>query len=133
MGDAPGAMPESPLSKKVGARIRALRNAAGLTQAQVAEGTGLAIETISRVESGQNMTLQAAASIAAALHTPLAALFEEGEAPRPELSPADMRILSLLRGLDESTKDDVYTALRALVSVRNPVERRPAKKRSRPT
>jgi len=106
--------------KLVGARIKTLRTSAGLTQAQVSEASGIAVETVSRLESGQNMTIGVAARIADALGAPLAALFEGREPPARALSPAEARVVALLRTLDERSKNDLYRALRLMVPVRQP-------------
>ena len=125
-------MARQPLSKTVGARVKALRTAAGLTQAHVAEASGLAVETISRIESGQNMSLEVAASVADAIGVPVTALFTDVEPPARTLTPAENRILALVRGMDEESQEAVYMALRHMVSVRNPVDpKRVAKRRGR--
>ena len=117
-------MPQPSLPELVGARIRVLRKVAGLTQAQVAESSGLAVETVSRLENGQNMTLEVAGSVADAIGVPVAALFEGVTTAAGTPTPWENRIIALVRGLDEDAKSAVYTALRHMVSVRNPAPAR---------
>jgi transcriptional regulator with XRE-family HTH domain len=59
----------------VGARIRALRQAAGLTQEDLAHRLGIPVPNVHRMESGrQNLTLRSLAKIAGALEAEVPAL-----------------------------------------------------------
>ena len=73
-----------------GARIRALRLAAGMTQEDLAERCGLFRTYMSRIETGNaNPTLTMIHALATSLRVPVPALF--GEAPpaaRAAASPA---------------------------------------------
>ena len=65
-----------PIVPKLGARVRYLRESAGLTQAHVAEACGVAVQTISRVERGVKApSLEVVAGLASALGVHPAALF----------------------------------------------------------
>ncbi|MDP2307571.1 MAG: helix-turn-helix transcriptional regulator [Pseudomonadota bacterium] len=91
------------INSRVGERVRRLRTARGLTQAELAEKALLATQTLSRVERGdQGASLESLERIAVALGEPIAALFEfkgEGKAvPGPakamaEAMPADPKEL----------------------------------------
>jgi transcriptional regulator with XRE-family HTH domain len=63
----------------VGQRIAALRKAQGLTQLRLAHRTGIALNTISRLERGENENpeLNTLLAIAAALSVPVGELLAE--------------------------------------------------------
>ena len=75
---------ESPgrLVDRVGRRIGELRRNARLSQEKFAERLDVSVQYVSRVESGENLTLHSLAAIAKALGVEVNALFE---APRPEM------------------------------------------------
>src|SRR5262249_40047098 len=89
----------------IGARIRAARKTAGLTQAELAETVGVEPESINRIENAKlspaRETLQ---KIASALGAKLGALLEDTtplQVAKPALTPARRRLLRLVDGLDE--------------------------------
>jgi putative transcriptional regulator len=58
-------------------RVKELREAAGLTQAQLAKRAGVDEKTVRKVESGKHLpSLSTAMKIAAALGVPITALLE---------------------------------------------------------
>ena len=62
--------------KQIGARIKALRKQAGLTQEQLAERVGLDTRHLSRLEVGRHFpSLDSLEKIAAALNVPLVEFF----------------------------------------------------------
>ena len=69
-------MPNSPLSKRFGARIRELRLALGMTQEEFADHCGYARTYMSRVETGgANPSLDAIQTMATGLNVGLSDLF----------------------------------------------------------
>lgn len=71
----------------IGERVRALREAKGLTQADIEERSGLLRCYTSRVENGHTVpSLETIEKIARALGVPLYQIFYEGEKP-PEIAP----------------------------------------------
>jgi len=71
--------PRSPLHARIGRRLRALRQARGLTQAEVAETVGCSSHFVSGIERGvDSPSLLTLERFARALDTPVAALLEEG-------------------------------------------------------
>jgi transcriptional regulator with XRE-family HTH domain len=73
-----------------GARLRELREHAGLTQAQLAERAGLHLSAVTRYEHGRREpTLATASLLATALGVPVDELLKPGaaEAPRPRGRP----------------------------------------------
>jgi transcriptional regulator with XRE-family HTH domain len=73
----------------LGRRLRALRQARGMTLAELAEETGFTAGYLSQIENGQAVpALSALADIAAALGADIAAFFPADEAPRVRVSRA---------------------------------------------
>jgi DNA-binding XRE family transcriptional regulator len=69
------------LFKAVGARIRDLRNQAGLNQPEFAKAAGVSAQYAWRIEDGrQNLSLRTMSRIAIALGVPMSALLEGIEA-----------------------------------------------------
>jgi transcriptional regulator with XRE-family HTH domain len=82
------------LVEVVGRRIKALRQARGLTQDALAEGLGIAVKNVQRLEAGrQNLTLKTLAHIADVLDVEPHELLKSGT-----VAPADAE-LSLRRAL----------------------------------
>ncbi|MCB9832081.1 MAG: helix-turn-helix transcriptional regulator [Planctomycetes bacterium] len=71
----------------LGGRLRALRQAAGLSMVAVAERTGLSRRTVARAEAGDNPTLATLIQLLRVLGR-LGAL--ESFIPRPEVSPLSL-------------------------------------------
>lgn len=74
--------------QRLGARLRALRQARGMTQEELAERAGLHPTYIAKIELGGRLpTLEALSSLAAALGVPAATIVEAMD-ESPGLSPA---------------------------------------------
>lgn len=70
------------ISKKIGARVRALRAESGLSQQQLAVRSGLTRSSVANIEAGrQDMGLERAALVARGLGVQLSALLPEGDLP----------------------------------------------------
>ncbi|MCB9779449.1 MAG: helix-turn-helix transcriptional regulator [Alphaproteobacteria bacterium] len=83
----------STIVSKVGARVRELRTARHLTQAQLAEAADLAPHTLSRIERGQQgPSLEAIERLSSALGVRESALFEFDAGP----PPAETAVAALL-------------------------------------
>lgn len=88
----------SELRTLFGSRVRHYRKQRGLTQAAVAEASGLSLETITRIERGVvGVRFDAAERIAKALGVPPAALFSLDDIlhANPRLRPFLDRLLVL--------------------------------------
>jgi transcriptional regulator with XRE-family HTH domain len=72
--------------RHVGSRLMALREAAGLTQMEVAERAGIGRSTLHRAEHGENPTLQTVVRLLR-VYGKLEAL--DGFIPEPPISPMD--------------------------------------------
>jgi transcriptional regulator with XRE-family HTH domain len=116
-------MPRRPASTRFGQNLRIARQASGLTQAQVAEASGIAVETVSRLERGHQVvvSLDLAEKLAKAVKIPLADLLGAMtfETPLDTERPMMGRIVSLLAPLDDEALADVYHGLRRLLGVRS--------------
>jgi transcriptional regulator with XRE-family HTH domain len=102
------------IGKRLGQRIRELRQKAGLSQASLAErlGPGVAVETVSRFERGAQVpTFAWVERIAAASGTDLAGFLHPLAAVKT--SPELERILELLSPLPEDQLHHVHALLSA--------------------
>jgi transcriptional regulator with XRE-family HTH domain len=92
----PGASAPSSLAASVGASIRRLRSAQGLTLADVAARADISQAMLSRLETGAvSPSLETVAALAAALGADLPALFRSVEAP-----PSDAQLVKKGEGLE---------------------------------
>lgn len=88
MTQDPVATQDEPLltKERLGARIRALRKARGLTLAQLHPRCGVPVATLSKIELGQiAASYEKLLSIAHALQVDIGALFDPADAPAPEV------------------------------------------------
>jgi len=84
------------VERRLGDRVASLRQATGLTQAQLAKRLGVAVETISRLERGSVVpSLQRLVRLAEVLAVELAELFTHPRGPRQK---AEDRLVAALRG-----------------------------------
>src|SRR3954467_10423614 len=89
-----------------GAAVRGRRADRGLTQAQVAETAGIAVETVSRIEGGRlaSPRLVLAARVAATLGSTLQTLLAGVRSPAPSdaLRAEERRIVGLLQSVEDA-------------------------------
>ena len=116
-----------------GAALRERRRQRGLTQAQVAEAAGIAVETVSRIEGGRlaSLSLVLASRVATAVGTTMQSLLAGVPGPDParSLRPEERRIVGLLTGVDDSKLGQVRRGLQSLLTVHD--ARRAKRPRSR--
>jgi transcriptional regulator with XRE-family HTH domain len=110
-----------PLLSGFGAAVRERRKERGLTQAQVAESAGIAVETVSRIEGGRlaSLSLVLAARVAATLGSTLQTLLAGVRSPPPSdaLRAEERRIVGLLQTVDDAELGRVRRGLQSLLSV----------------
>ncbi|MDQ6527188.1 cupin domain-containing protein [Nocardioides sp. LHD-245] len=98
-------MPERPGDQDelaVGPRIRALREAAGLSLRKLASLTGLSVGFLSQVENGQSsIALSTLHNVAAALGQSMSEFFGDDETPEPF---DDSPIFTLTRSVDRTRR-----------------------------
>ncbi len=107
------------IQRQFGARVRELRNRAGLTQAELAQrcGRGVEMQRVGEIERGeQNCTLKTVHRLAKGLSCEPAELFlfspqEVGDS----MSILDARLVDLWRGADDPTKQKAIRILAELV------------------
>lgn len=88
--------------RSIGARVRAARDARGMTQEQLAAAIDQATRTVSYLETGTKVpTLQTLMRIAGVLERPLSFFLSEQDAddPDPERLRAETRITEIIRHL----------------------------------
>ncbi len=116
-----------PLLSGFGAAVRERRLARALTQAQVAEAAGIAVETVSRIEGGRlaSLSLVLASRVAMTVGSTLQALLAGVPAPEParSLRVEERRIVGLLHSVDEAQLGRVRRGLQSLLAVQD--SRRP--------
>lgn len=101
--------------------MRKKRLERGLTQAQVAEAAGIAVETVSRIEGGRlaSLSLVLASRVAVTLGTTLQSLLSSVPGPDPvqKLRAEERRIVGLLTSVDDAELGRVRRGLQSLLSV----------------
>ncbi len=101
--------------------MRKKRTERGLTQAQVAEAAGIAVETVSRIEGGRlaSLSVVLASRVAATLGTTIQALLSGVPGPDPvqKLRAEERRIVGLLTTVDDAQLGRVRRGLQSLLAV----------------
>ena len=107
----------SNLQTLLGARIKKLRNSAGLTQAQLAERVDISDEFLSRMERGAKApSLHTAEKVARALGVSMKELFDFEAVPTADSKTARLEgLVSYLAGVDEEVVDLVQAIARTVV------------------
>ena len=110
-----------PLLSGFGAAVRERRKERGLTQAQVAESAGIAVETVSRIEGGRlaSLSLVLAARVATTLGSTLQTLLAGVRSPAPNdaLRAEERRIVGLLQTVGDAELGRVRRGLQSLLAV----------------
>jgi len=114
-----GPMPRRPPEPHVGLRVRQLRLATGLTQAELAERVEAAPETVSRVERGK---LAPSADLVERIATALGVKTDDVLSRKPvkkkaEHRPAIQRVVALLEPMTDTEVDAVRNAVMTLLRV----------------
>jgi transcriptional regulator with XRE-family HTH domain len=125
------------IAMKLAERVRKLRIDAGLTQAELAGGAGVTVETVARLErvlrgrpsANANPSLETLIRLAAALGVEVTDLL----APSKSARPKDDRLAALLRGVSEPTRRLALRVVEVLVreSAKTPAKVAPAASRPR--
>lgn len=90
--------------RTIGERVRALRDRAGLTQAQLADAAGIEAVTLSRYECGaRSPSVSTLGRIARALGVPVSDVVDDGRSlPPPVRRPAEEAALRVLARFDDA-------------------------------
>jgi transcriptional regulator with XRE-family HTH domain len=124
------------LLRDFGAEVRARRKERGLTQAELAEAAGVAVETVSRIEGGRlaSLSLVLADRVAVCLGASVQTLLARVPASEPVrgLRAGERKIVGLLNSLDDAGLGRVRRGLRSLLLVSDSSARpRPKRKKRR--
>lgn len=97
----------------VGSRIKSMRVSRKMSQAKVAEVSGISLKYLGEVERGEaNISIELIGRIAGALNVPMAAILEnEHERPHQELIS---EIMTLVPRLDEKNARIIYRMMKIL-------------------
>lgn len=118
-------MPRRPrnkdILKKLGNRLREVREKAELTQASLARLVNSSAPTISRLESGHMApTLGTLSALATALNVPIATLFQDENEPietgSSSLSLTDTAVLARYNNLNEKQKVAIFDIMECMQS-----------------
>lgn len=111
-------MPRRPAEPHVGLRVRRLRVAAGLTQAQLAERVEAANETISRIERGKLApSVDLLGKIAKAVGTTIDDVLSTKAPKKGAVRASVQRVVALLDPLTDTEVDDVRRSLTSLLKI----------------
>lgn len=111
----------APISREIGARVRAARMKAGISQGKLGDALGVSFQQVQKYENG---TTRIAAStlhrIAAAVGTPIMSLIGEAGAAAHPLegltNPQSLRVLQLYSRLDDpKLRSGVIALLESMV------------------
>lgn len=104
--------------KQLGATVRQLRKAAGLSQRELAENSGIAKQAITNIERGATLpTLRTLERLAVALHVPPSELLRRAEGQiRAGDGSLDAQQRDLWNSLDPGARNLAMGLLRALAS-----------------
>jgi transcriptional regulator with XRE-family HTH domain len=104
--------------RHIGANVRRLRIAAGLTQLQLAEAADIVDATVSRIERGRmDPSSELLGRLASALRVRADDLLgPTKERGRPTQRPAIARLVAAVDGLDDGQVDDVTRGIRLLLA-----------------
>ena len=111
--------PKPPNQQTLGANLRRIRTEAGLTQLELAERSGTADGTISRLERGRlDPSASLLAKLAAGLRVSADDLLASKSAPKAtKQRPSVARLTALTDGLTDAQVDDLVRALKLVLAV----------------
>jgi transcriptional regulator with XRE-family HTH domain len=112
--------PHKTPASAIGAAVRRLRLARGMTQSQLAEAVDIADETLSRIETGRlpKVSMALAERLATVLRVEVADLFRPTSTTVPsELRAGESALLALVEPLSDAELNDLVRALRTLVRI----------------
>lgn len=101
--------------EEIGARLRALRQARGMTQVQLARVLGTQQTAVSQVELGnRGLTIQQVVKLARALHVSTDAILGSTNGTAHAEMPRDRRLLRRLRQIEQLPKAERQALLRTI-------------------
>jgi transcriptional regulator with XRE-family HTH domain len=108
------------LKRRIGKRLRALRESRALSQEDVAAAIDRSVETVSNIERGRVLAaLETLDRLSRRLDVPLVDFFDDGEAVvSPARAATDMRLREVLRGLSDQEAEVALRQVEALTLLR---------------
>lgn len=113
-------MPRADEPSRIGARVRALRNATGMKQAQLAEAVGIANESMSRIERGRlQPSRELISRLATAFGVSAGDLYASTPVAlkTPTMRPVERRLIREVKDLPDELVEDLIKGLRLLIDV----------------
>lgn len=108
------------LKRRIGRRLRALRESRGLSQEDVAAAIDRSVETVSNIERGKVLAaLETLDRLSRRLEVPLSEFFDERVTVTPARAATDMRLREVLRGLNDREAEVALRQVEALTLLRN--------------
>lgn len=103
------------LKRRIGRRVRALREGRNLTQEQLAEAIERSVETVGNIERGKTLVaLDALERIAQYLQVPISDFFDEGVRTSAARAGIEARIRDSVRGLSDVEAEVALQLINAL-------------------
>ncbi len=109
------------LKRRIGKRLRALRESRALSQEDVAAAIDRSVETVSNIERGRVLAaLETLDRLSRRLDVPLSDFFDDGAAAvvSPARAATDMRLREVLRGLSDREAEVALRQVEALTLLR---------------
>jgi len=110
---------KTPTPRNIGANLRRIRTAAGLTQGQLGERADVADATISRIERGRlDPSSDLLGKLAGALRVKADDLLGPiKQTAKPSFRPSIARLVAVVDALDDAQVDDVTKGIKLLLAV----------------
>lgn len=107
------------LKRRVGKRLRALRERRGLTQEQLAEAIDCSVDTVGNIERGRTVAaLETLDRLSRHLAVPLSEFFDDGVPTSPARAGTEAQIRDVLRGLTDREAEAALRLIETLLLVR---------------
>lgn len=101
--------------KEIGTRLRAIRKARGMTQAQLAKALGTQQTAVSQVEIGnRGLTVQQVVKLAKAMKVSTDAILGPSNGAREDVLPNDRRLIRRLQQIEKLPKAEKQALLKTI-------------------
>jgi transcriptional regulator with XRE-family HTH domain len=101
--------------KEIGARLRAIRKARGMTQAQLAKALGTQQTAVSQVEIGnRGLTVQQVVKLAKAMKVSTDAILSPSNGASDDALPNDRRLIRRLRQIEKLPKAEKQALIKTI-------------------
>lgn len=108
------------LKRRVGKRLRALRERRGLTQEQLAEAVDCSVDTVGNIERGRTIAaLETLDRLSRHLAVPISDFFDDGIPMSPTRAGTEAQIRDVLRTLNDREAEAALRLIETLLLVRS--------------